>query len=85
MKTAETIQLRASRDGDVLMPNGDLLLHQYEAGDWDKIAWPLTEEQKPQLASAIYAEIMCSDENYPEDSTVLLPDGHEFDLYKWLP
>ena len=80
----DKIQL-IDNDGDLYMPNDDLLIYRYPAGDCDRIAWPLEEEQKPQLATAIYDEMMCSDEGWSETAEILLPDGEVFDLYKYLP
>jgi|15BtaG_2_1085339.scaffolds.fasta_scaffold00277_3 hypothetical protein len=80
----EGIQL-IDTDGNLHMPNDDLLVYRYEAGDCDLISWPLKEEQLAQLATAIYDEMMCSDEGWKDDAEILLPDGEVFDLYKYLP
>ena len=64
-----------AKQGDLYL-NGQLLIVRYDGGDCDTIAWPLREQDRENLVSALYdAREMMDGFNNNE---VQLPDGEIF-------
>lgn len=65
--------------------DSSLLIRRYPAGDCDSIPWPMVsdfatlEELRTRLAIALYDERESND-NFPEDAIIELPDGTVFDF-----
>ena len=84
--TEKTVVRLLKKSGDLYVPSdeeyGGLLIHRYRDGDCDTIGFPLEKGTEHKLASALYAEMMCSD--LPEDAVIELPDGEVFNVYDHL-
>lgn len=57
--------------------NGGILLRIYGAGDCDSIHWPFGENDRENLAAALYDEFEMGNIRH---RTVVLPNGSEFDI-----
>jgi hypothetical protein len=64
-------------DKHVLHLNGRMLLVRYPEGDCDSIVWPFGDNDRRNLASALFDAYETGD---LAERTVLLPDGTEFDI-----
>lgn len=64
-------------DSGSLELGGHLLLYFYDAGDCDRIAWPLRPGFARKLESALY-DFVNTEELLKDGDTVELPDGRTF-------
>lgn len=63
-----------SSDGSLFLKH-DILVYRYPAGDCDTLEWP--NPNKQHLASVLFDAFESGELNC---RTVLLPDGHEFNI-----
>jgi hypothetical protein len=70
-------------DSGILHAGDEILIYRYPDGDCDTIGWPLRDDQRGLLASALFDERECG--TIPQVESVFLPDGEKFNIDDELP